>query len=497
MLGNYNENNAKKIIDFCTKAGFPRFAIAGILANWYHESVLDPGNAQNSCMNALRMTDKEYTEKVDSGLWIHPIKTASFGFDGIGYGLAQWTSSGRKEALYLFAKETERSIADLDMQLEFFYKEITSKSYKTLLDKLMQGTDEKQAAIDFMVYYERPASVNDQDARNSRANTATEFYKRYFTSNTTDSAYLMSANTFISKLWDIATNYDTLYVLGTWGWPATPANKTRAINKQSYNATTARKVKIEAASRNTFFFDCGGLIKGPLWGWCGDPNKAYGGAGYACNGVPDSGNLIGLCKEVSTDFSNILPAEIVSIPGHVGVYVGNGMILECTPKWKDCVQQTWLGNTGHTKGNYRMWDKHGKLPWIDYSSVVAENEKVMPGNITSTEDIFTGDVITYEVLRGDNLTKIAKKFSTTVEQIVHLNNLTNPNLIRVGQKLVVKGTANPSTIIATSKDTVYVVRKGDTLTKIARDFKTTVVALALKNGITNPNRISVGQVLTI
>lgn len=497
MLGNYNESNARRIIDFCTKVGFNRFAISGILANWYHESLLDPGNAQNSCMNALRMTDQQYTEKVDSGLWYHPIKTASFGFDGIGYGLAQWTSSGRKEALYLFAKEKGVSVSDLDMQLEFFYKEITNKSYKSLLDKLMQCTDEKQAAIDFMVYYERPASVNDQNARNNRAATASEFYKKYYISKAPESGYLMSATIFIEKVWDIVTNYKTLYVLGTWGWPATPANKSRAINKQSYNATTARKVKIEAATRNTFFFDCAGLIKGILWGWCGDPNKVYGGAGYACNGVPDSGNLIGLCKDVSTDFSTIIPGEIVSIPGHVGVYVGNGMVIECTPKWKDCVQQTWLGNTGHTSGNYRMWDKHGKLPWLDYSTVVKENEKVIPAEATSTEDIYEGEVITYEVVRGDNLTKIAKKFSTTVEQIAHLNNLSNPNVIRVGQKLVIKGTARPNSIVVTPKQTVYVVRKGDTLTKIARDFKTTVVALALKNGITNPNRISVGQVITI
>ena len=494
MLANYNEVNAQRIINYCTMIGFNRFAISAILANWYHESVLDPGNAQNSYMNALHMTDEQYTKSVDAGTWIHPTKVKPFSEDGIGYGLAQWTSAGRKTALFNYARKMGKSISDIDIQLDFFKIEITSSSYKSLYKKLMTSADPKQLAIDFMVYYERPTSVNNTDARNARAATAEEFYKRYFTQSHATSSYIMSATTFIEKVWDICRNYKTLYVLGTWGWPATPNNKSRAINKQSYNATTARKLLIENASRDTFFFDCAGLIKGILWGWCGDPNRAYGGAGYACHGVPDSSNLIGLCKDVSADFSNITPGEIVSIPGHVGVYVGDGKVIECTPKWDDCVQVSNLGNTGNTTGHYRVWDKHGKLPWIDYETVLQENNAVKPNEPISTEDIFIGEFQPYEVQKGDTLSKIAKKFSTTVEELVVLNNITNPNVIRVGQKLVIKGTVS---VIADDEKDIYVVQKGDTLSRIARKFNTTVLALQTKNGIINPNKIAVGQVLKV
>ena len=309
-------------------------------------------------------------------------------------------------------------------------------------------------------------------------------------------SYLMSAKVFIAKLYDIVRNHKTLYVLGTWGWPATPNNKSRAINKQSYNATTARKLKIENASRDTFFFDCSGLIKGILWGWNVDPNKAYGGAGYACNGVPDSSSLISLCKDVSADFSNIVPGELLSMPGHVGIYVGEGKVIECTPKWEDAVQVTYLGNTGNTTGHYRMWDKHGKLPWIDYSTVLGEINQVpsvLP-NDNTYEDIYVSDFVPYEVLKGDTLTKIAKKFSTTVEKLQELNNIENPNLIRVGQRLIIKGTAVESKI---EKNYIYIVRPGDTLSKIAREFQTSVLAIQAKNGIVNPNKIVVGQVLKL
>ena len=311
-----------------------------------------------------------------------------------------------------------------------------------------------------------------------------------------ETAYIMSATTFIEKCIDIARNYKTLYVLGTWGWPASAKNKSRAISKNAWNATTARKTKINAAKADTFFFDCAGLIKGILWGWCGDVNRPYGGAGYAVNGVPDSSSLIKLCKDVSTDFSNIVPGELLYLSGdmgHVGVYVGEGKVIECTPKWEDGVQMTYLGNIGYNTGHYRIWEQHGKLPWIDYASVLGElNAITAPAELASKEDIFTGDILPYIVVKGDNLTKIAKKFSTTMDKIIELNKLDNPNKIFVGQKLLVQGTATKNDAAY-----VYIVQSGDTLSEIARKYKTTVIAIQAKNGILNPNKIVTGQVLKI
>ena len=168
---------------------------------------------------------------------------------------------------------------------------------------------------------------------------------------------------------DVAKNYKTLYVLGCFGWPMTTANKQRAKNAQSYNRKTDRAKKIDAATATTFGFDCVCLIKALLWGWNGDATKGYGGATYGSNGVPDIDDtaMINVCKDVSTDFSSIQVGEVVWIPGHIGVYIGDGLAVEATPAWKDGAQITAVYNIGKKSGyNGRSWTKHGKLPYIAY-----------------------------------------------------------------------------------------------------------------------------------
>lgn len=187
---------------------------------------------------------------------------------------------------------------------------------------------------------------------------------------------IMKASDFVAKLKDIATNYKTLYVMGCFGAPMTTANKKRYIDHHPYNKQPARVKLINAASADTFGFDCVCLIKGVLWGWSGDKSKIYGGAKYATNGVPDAdaNAMINLCSEVSTDFSKIEIGEAVWTNGHIGVYIGNGLAIECTPAWKNKVQITAC-NCSKSGYNTRKWKKHGKLPYIDYATASAAPAK--------------------------------------------------------------------------------------------------------------------------
>lgn len=188
-----------------------------------------------------------------------------------------------------------------------------------------------------------------------------------------DMSYVMKATDFVNKAVDIAKNYKTLYVMGCFGAPMNSYNKKRYINNGAaggYNARSDRKAMIQAASADTFGFDCVCLIKGILWGWNGNQNKSYGGASYASKGVPDIGanGMIQVCSGVSTNFSNIVPGEAVWKEDHIGIYIGNGLAVECTPAWQNKVQITAVGNIGSKSGyNTRQWTKHGKLPYIDYS----------------------------------------------------------------------------------------------------------------------------------
>ena len=180
---------------------------------------------------------------------------------------------------------------------------------------------------------------------------------------------------FVEILKSIATDYKTLYVLGCFGSPLNDANKERYSKNNSYNKKSARTKKINAASAETFGFDCSNLIKGVLWGWNGDKLKSYGGAKYGSNNVPDinADTMISKCSNVSTDFSNIEIGEAVWIKGHIGVYIGDGLAVECIVKWDDGVQITAVSNIGKKSGyNSRKWTKHGKLPYIEY---IAEQVK--------------------------------------------------------------------------------------------------------------------------
>lgn len=186
----------------------------------------------------------------------------------------------------------------------------------------------------------------------------------------------MKASEFIAKLKDVEKNYKTLYVMGCFGAPMTPSNKEKYCSNHEYNRQANRSKLIRNASSDTFGFDCVNLIKGIMWGWTGDKKKAYGGAKYASNGVPDTNadGMIKLCSGVTTDFSKIEVGEAVWCKGHIGVYIGSGLAIECTPAWKNKVQITAVKNIGTKSGyNARTWTKHGKLPFIEYD--VTENTK--------------------------------------------------------------------------------------------------------------------------
>jgi len=107
----------------------------------------------------------------------------------------------------------------------------------------------------------------------------------------------------------------------------------------------------------------------------------------------------------------------------------------------------------------------------------------------------SGSTTTYVVQPGDTLNVIAARFGTTAAQLAASNGLWNPNFIYVGQVLKVAGSASPSTPPTTT--CTYWVKRGDTLTTIALQYRTTVWALAIANNLANASFIWVGQQLTI
>ena len=112
----------------------------------------------------------------------------------------------------------------------------------------------------------------------------------------------------------------------------------------------------------------------------------------------------------------------------------------------------------------------------------------------------------YVVQSGDTLWGIARKHNSSVAAIANANGIKNTNYLRIGQKLTIPGATQASTSssstskpasTATTSTTRHVVASGETLSSIAKKYGTTSGALQQANSLSNPNRIYVGQVLTI
>ncbi len=106
----------------------------------------------------------------------------------------------------------------------------------------------------------------------------------------------------------------------------------------------------------------------------------------------------------------------------------------------------------------------------------------------------------YTVQPGDTLSGLARRYNTSVQAIANANNIANPNLIYAGQVLEIPtdgGGVTPPPPPSPSPGGTYTVQRGDTLSAIARRFGVTYQAIAQANNITNPNLIYVGQVLII
>lgn len=104
----------------------------------------------------------------------------------------------------------------------------------------------------------------------------------------------------------------------------------------------------------------------------------------------------------------------------------------------------------------------------------------------------TGQSQVYTVKRGDTLSEIAMKYGTTVQAIAQDNNISNVNLIYPGQRLVIRDTCRYD-----CGHRIYTVKPGDSLWTIARRYNTTIANIVRLNRIQNPRLIYPGQIFRI
>ncbi len=104
--------------------------------------------------------------------------------------------------------------------------------------------------------------------------------------------------------------------------------------------------------------------------------------------------------------------------------------------------------------------------------------------------------IIYVVQPGDTLALIAVRYGLTADALAQFNHLANPNLIYIGQALRLP-LPNGQAVVAPAQAQVYVVQSGDTVAQIAARFHSTIWMIAQANNLPNPNVVQVGQRLLI
>lgn len=162
----------KQIWDFLKAEGFSDFGVAGLMGNLLAESGLRPNNMEDQYQSKLGYNDDSYTRAVDNGTYTNFVK------DAVGYGLAQWTYWTRKQNLLNFARQNNKSIGDLDMQLCFLVKELKELYTNSVYNVLRKATSVLEASNAVLLNFERPANMS-ASVQATRARYGQTYYDRY------------------------------------------------------------------------------------------------------------------------------------------------------------------------------------------------------------------------------------------------------------------------------------------------------------------------------
>lgn len=458
-MANYNIESALFIYNFFKAKGFKEFTIAGLLGNWLVESFLRSDNAQNSYMNKFGETDESYTKKVDEGTWKRPDTGATFTTDSVGYGLAQWTSSGRKAGLLELCKSIGVSISNMAAQCEYAYREITRS--KSLVEELRQASSPEEAAVILMVKYERPASKDDPEKQKIRADYARMFY---------DDFVVLGA---------VRDNRQTekpkkQFVIGIDPGHATEKQNHSPVVSAYYESAFTFKAAMYAKAR----FEALGCIV-ILTRTNINDNPSLKKRGLTFNG----------CDAAFSFHSNACDDETVDHPSIIIPRDDGGVDMA------GCIELgNRLGNSIHvimdTKQVAKVYSKDAKYD--------RNGDKIL------------GNDEYYGIMDGAQQTDCP--IYMIVEHGFHTNKanatwlLNEANVKRIAEadadviyNFLCEKYGTESTPQEHTTDYIeYVVRSGDRLSKIAQSYNTTVKAIqAINPEITDPNKIKVGQVIKI
>ena len=422
-------SNEQIIWSYLKKQGINDKGCAGILGNLYAESGFNPLNLQNTFEKKLNMTDEEYTKAVDEGKYTNFIK------DGAGYGLAQWTYSTRKEGLLKFAKQINKSIGDLNVQIQYLYAELSSMV--DFISNVKNANSVKQASDFMLLRYERPKDQSEE-MKAKRLSYSQNYYNQF-------TIPMMNLSIQTTNETEAEIRARVVKRAKSWLGYKESDNSYKAII-DIYNTQNPLPVGYKVKYNDP---------------WCATFNSAVAVVEQLTDIIPTEcscSRMLNLFKKLNAwieeDTYSPQPGDFIfydwqddgkgdnqGSPDHVGIVTDNdGQTIKVIE-----------GNINNQVG-YRNILINGKFIrgyGIPLYSKKAGKKEILKPDIQNSEEI-------YIVKQGDTLSSIAKKYNTTYQELATYNNIANPDFIQIGQKILIpkQKEETPSTPITIGPGTI-------------------------------------------
>ena len=341
----------KNIWDFLYAKLNNAYGVAALMGNLYVESKLNPMDLQGSYERKLKMSDAEYTEAVDNGIYTRDM----FAHDSAGYGLVQWTYWSRKQGLYDYCANKGASIGDLDTQLEYMWNEL--QGYKAVINALYNAEDIRSTSDIVAKKYEKPQHTEEEYLR-TRANYGQMFYDKFAggdimnTAKQVDNMLVewktqgLSKPNIVVKLANACMGW--AYVYGARGEYCTPQNR-----RSYYNSKKKDTIKTKCKNFNgsdstncsgckwypkgvTRFYDCRGFTY-----WCflqGAGIKINGGGATSQYDDDSNWSEKGVISQMPKDKVCCVFRHDSSTGKmeHTLIYDGQGNYIHCSGEVKKC-----------------------------------------------------------------------------------------------------------------------------------------------------------------
>lgn len=455
-------------------AGMSAYGACGLIGNLEAESDFCSDKVEKLCLQRLaeagmEYTDESYTAAVDSGEiscedFIHPLPGKQY-----GYGLAMWTTPGRKTGLWTLAKSKGVSIADEEMQLEYLLGELEN-SFKTVFQALKTVADIQEASDMVLMKFEVPAEINDEK-KIDRAMRAKAVWHRM---NREDMNMGKTAKRYVDVMrgWIGKNSADGSHreIIDLYNSHLPLARGYRVKYTDQWCDTTISAAAVQAGMTDLIGTECGCekhvaiFKKLGIWNEDGTitPEPGYIIVyNWDDNTQPNNGysDHIGVVESVENGMITCIEGNLGGAVARRTIPVGWGYIRGyAAPNYDTeiCAEPQWVGVVKaesldvHTAAGAGQ-PIEGNWPKLSAGNLVDVCDSVAAVDGSSWYYIRIGGRVygfvpaeavglpdlRYTVQPGDTLSTIARHHNTTWHALASYNQITNPNIIMVGQIILI------------------------------------------------------------